>query len=240
LLRLIIVASNLIFQPYSSLTWPTEISNQMSKEKVANKLADLVEDGQTIGVGSGTTSFLALRALALRKESSGLDITVVPTSLEILWYCEAAGFEIGSGELIDLAFDGADEVDPVGNLIKGRGGALLRERLNFDVASRIILLVDSSKFVDELGSKFRAPVEVSQKFAYQFAEKISLSGLRAEIRLAGSGKDGPVITESGNLLFDLSLDSACDVHQIDEQIRDLPGVVDTGLFLDYKIEILGN
>jgi ribose 5-phosphate isomerase A len=226
------------FEPYDSLHWPSEISNRAAKETVAAQVAELVRDGQVVGVGSGTTSFLAVVSIAARVHREGLTINAVPTSLELEWYCKAAGLRICDSQQIDLAFDGADEVDPKGALIKGRGGALLRERRNLDRAAQILILVDSSKFVPSLGTNFPVPVEVSQTQAFEVARDLAGAGFRAAVRLAGAAKDGPVVTESGNVLLDVRMPGGIEASMFDIELRKFGGVVDTGLFLGYTHQVV--
>lgn len=227
-----------MFLPYDTLEWPTEIKNEDEKRRIASELARFAKDGDVIGVGSGTTSFLGLLALAERIKFEGLRISIVTSSLECQWYAESAGIEIHQQvpNRIDWAFDGADEIDKQRNLIKGRGGALLRERQVLEIAKRIIIVADSSKYVERLGDKFLVPVEVDPAFARRFAFKADEAGTHFLLRMGFPGKDGPLITESGNLLFDCRL--AGGIQSFEELILDLPGVRATGLFTGFDIEVL--
>lgn len=225
-----------VFEPFEA----GSISNYEAKFKVAEEVAALAESGQVIGAGSGSTAFLAVRAIAARVRHGELhDVRLIPTSIES--ELTITGLGLAQADLAEVApdwlFDGADEVDPDGNLIKGRGGALFREKVMFAACQLRRVLVDPSKKVTRLGEKFPVPVEVVPG-----AAPVALAGLRSvgatelEIR-TGSGKDGPVLTENGNLLVDCRFERIED--GLEDGIKKLTGVLDSGLFQDYSPEILG-
>jgi ribose 5-phosphate isomerase A len=223
----------------NGLTWSGAIKNEEAKREVAARLAANLEDGQTVGVGSGSTSFLTLQALAARAEKEGLSFTGIPTSVEVGLACTSLG--IPTATLVearpDWSFDGADEVDGRKRLIKGRGGALYQEKLMMAAAPRSFIVVDRSKLVERLGQNFPAPVEIDPAALSLMYEKLEgLPGLtRIDLR-TGSGKDGPIITERGNLIIDLHFDEIPpDTHA---RLKQMPGVVETGLFFDYDFELL--
>lgn len=224
----------------TTFPWDTQISNKEEKQIVADKIAAMVEDGQVIGAGSGSTSFLALRAIAAKVKQENLNCLIIPTSKEIEMSAGILGLRTSSllSARPDWYFDGADEVDSEGNLIKGRGGAMYREKLVMVSSGRTYILVDQSKFVDTLGEKFAIPVEVQQE-ALHYAEE-SLTKLGAEVinmRLAVN-KDGPVITESGNFILDCKFKSVDG--ELEKRIKSITGIVETGLFWGYSPEILTN
>ena len=217
------------------------ISNYEDKLKVARSLAAGVESDQVIGAGSGSTAFLAIHAIAERVSAGEIgDVTLIPTSIEVQLTIAGLGLRVG-----DLAadtplwlFDGADEVDPEGNLIKGRGGALFREKILFRATTDRRLLVDDSKMVEHLGSRFPIPVEVvPEALPVSIPELEKLYPSEIEIRKAG-GKDGPVITELGNLIVD------CRFEQInpdlEQQIKSITGVVESGLFQGYDPTLISD
>ena len=144
-----------------TMSWNGAISNREAKEKVAAQLAEKVKEGDVIGFGSGSTSLLAALAIAKRVKKEGMHITAVPTSQEMQIHCDVLG--ISTATLMqkkpDWCFDGADEVDPHGWLIKGRGGAMYREKLVMACSAQRYILVDASKMVQSLGEKFSIPVE---------------------------------------------------------------------------------
>jgi ribose 5-phosphate isomerase A len=223
------------FEPFDAAS----ISNYEAKFKVAEEVAALAESGQVIGAGSGSTAFLAVRAIASRVRHGELhDIRLVPTSIES--ELTITGLGLVQADLAEVApdwlFDGADEVDPDGNLIKGRGGALFREKLLFAACQLRRVLIDPSKRVDRLGTSFPVPVEVVPR-----AAPVAMAGLRelgaSEIVIRiGTGKDGPVLTEQGNLLLDCRFDRIED--GLEDRINLITGVLDSGLFQDYAPEII--
>ncbi|MCB0827501.1 MAG: ribose 5-phosphate isomerase A [Solirubrobacterales bacterium] len=211
------------------------ISNLEAKRGVADRLAASAESGQTIGAGSGSTAYLAVRAIAARVAAGELErVTLVPTSLEI--EMTIAGLDLPVGDLFadrpDWLFDGADEVDPAGSLIKGRGGAMFREKLLFKATDDRRVLVDASKAVEKLGSKFPVPVEVVPRaLPVVVPELESLGAVELQIR-TGSGKDGPVLTELGNVIVDCRFDEIAGGLEV--AIKSTTGVVESGLFQGYE------
>jgi ribose 5-phosphate isomerase A len=218
--------------------WTQEIGNRAEKEQVARKVAAHAKSGDVVGVGSGSTSFLTVLALGERVKSEGLAITAIPTSAELALTCAAHG--IPTTTLLaarpDWAFDGADEVDARNRLIKGRGGAMLQEKLVIASAARTYIVVDRSKRVARLGSKFAVPVEVMPPALHLACERLATLGA-AEVHLRmAKGKDGPVVTEFGNLIVDARFDRIDDAHE--KEIAAIPGVVESGLFVGYAVEIV--
>lgn len=222
----------------TTLQWNSEISNREQKEAVANQVAERVRDGDVIGIGSGSTSFLALQAISRKVMEEKLKITAIPTSHEVALACSILG--INTSSLLhlkpDWAFDGADEVDPDNNLIKGRGGAMFAEKLVIKSCQENYILVDPSKHVQTLGSKFAVPVEVDPR-AVNLAETslVQLGATEVAIRMAKS-KDGPVITEAGNLILDVRFKHIG--AEMERDIKSIPGVIESGLFIGYNVQIL--
>ncbi len=139
-----------------------QITNREEKEALANIVAEKVRDGQTIGFGSGTTSYLTAIAIGKKVKAEKLNITAVPTSKLIEDVCKEYGIKVGNllENSIDWSFDGADEVDPKNWLIKGKGAAMFKEKLNIVSSPKTFILVDDSKFVNKLGEKCPIPIEV--------------------------------------------------------------------------------
>jgi ribose 5-phosphate isomerase A len=218
--------------------WSDNILNRAAKQAVADKIAGKVEDGDIIGVGSGSTSLLALLAIAKRIADEDLHIKVIPTSLEIMMTCGSLG--VPTTNLIahkpDWLFDGADEVDPNNNLIKGRGGALFKEKLLMRSSPKNYIIVDDSKLVDELGKKFPVPIEVyPTALTYVESELLQLGITDLTLRPA-KGKDGPVITENGNFILDAHF---AHIHpELENDIKSITGVIESGLFMNYALEVL--
>lgn len=222
----------------SDLKWSDNISNREGKESVAVKIASMVKNGQVIGAGSGSTVYLALLAIAKRIKDEDLKIQIIPASLEISMTCSQ--LHIPQTTLMsyrpDWAFDGADEVDPDYNLIKGRGGAMYKEKLLICSSAETYIIVDESKFVKKLGSKFPIPVEVFPISLLYVEQQLRHLGARdVQLRMA-KGKDGPIITENGNFILDVHFD---DIDlQLEKQIKGITGVLDSGLFIGYKLQVL--
>ncbi len=224
-------------------TWPSEISNIGSKREIAAQLANRASNGDVIGVGSGSTSFLALLALGERVQAEGLSIRCIPTSLEIESVCTRLGLSITSlvSARPDWCFDGADEIDPARNMIKGRGGAFVREQLVFAAAAKRIILVDESKFVPRLGQMHGVPLAVVPEATNLVRSTLqALIGTMPEVRPAG-GKDGGVIDEHAAVVMDLAIDGRHDPHdpkELETLLLTTPGISATGLFVGYDYEII--
>src|SRR5665213_1948681 len=218
--------------------WSGSISNRAAKEELGRKIAERVEDGQTIGVGSGSTAYVAIQAIAERVRHEKLNVTVVCTSQEVTLACMAVDLPVASllQRRPDWAFDGADEVDPERNLIKGRGGAMFMEKVMIHASPRNFILVDRSKLVRTLGEKFPVPVEVLP-IALRVVERelTALGAVAIALRLAVN-KDGPVITEHGNLILDVRFAA---IHgELERDIKAVPGVVESGLFMGSGVEVV--
>ncbi len=226
-------------EPYASLRWPTEIGALEAKRELAELAADRVEQlvasagpAPRVGLGSGSTSFLTLLALVGRRDRLPPDLAFCPTSYEMEWYAAAAGLEVVplAGVRLTVAFDGADQVDPEGGLVKGRGGAMQRERAVLSAAERGLIVVDGSKRVPVLGS---CPLPLALRPAGIFATVAAVeerTGMAVGLR-TGTGKDGPVLSESGDVLADLLVPHGSAITaELDASVRSADGVVETGYF----------
>ena len=217
--------------------WNGEISNLEEKEKIAEKLARKVKDGDVIGVGSGSTSFVATKAIAKKIKEEKLNITAIPTSYEVKLLCENLG--IPTTTLMvkkpDWSYDGADEVTPNNWLVKGRGGAMYKEKLNIASSPITYILVDDSKMVEHICDKFPIPIEVAPE-AVNFVRQalIQMGAEKVSLRLA-KGKDGPVITESNNIILDAIFKNV--TKNLEKELKSIVGVVETGLFIGYSVVI---
>lgn len=218
---------------------PNKISNQEQKEKVAREVATKAKDGDVIGFGSGSTAYLAAKEIAKRMEEEGLKITAIPTSFEIKALCQE--LKIPTVSILeakpDWAFDGADEVSKQDNiLIKGRGAALFKEKLNMVNSGITYILVDDSKFVDKLNEKFPIPIEVYPEAISSVKEALLDLGLTECTLRKAEKKDGPVFTENNNVILDTKF---VEVYEtLEEDIKSITGVIESGLFIDYPIEVL--
>ena len=190
----------------------------------------MVEPGNIVGLGSGSTATFALRFLAERVRA-GLKITGVPTSLQIKNLAEQLGIPLTTLEqdpVIDIDIDGADEIDPQLNLIKGGGGAFLREKVIASVSRRFIVIADSAKQVVRLG-KFPLPVEV-----IPFAESLirpRIEALGAQVKLRQYAYGNPYVTDEGHHILDCTFGEIADPPSLAQRLRAIPGIVEHGLFI---------
>ena len=219
-----------------TLEWGNQISHKEDKIKIADLIASKVENGQVIGVGSGSTSYLALIRIAERIRTERLSILAIPTSLEIRMTCAQLGIPVTSlfSHKPDWTFD---EVDSHFNLIKGRGGAMFKEKLLISSSPQTYILVDPSKKVERLGAKFPIPIEIFPEALTYVEDKLQRLNPR-EIKLRmGQGKDGPIITENGNMILDVWMDYIPE--NTESTLKSITGVLESGLFINYKVEVLG-
>lgn len=219
--------------------WKEEIKNREEKESIARKMAEKVQDGDVIGFGSGSTSYLTAIEIAKKIQTENIKITAIPTSYEIKMLCTYLNIPTATLEekKPDWCFDGADEVDHDNWIIKGRGAAMFNEKLNIkSCVGKTYILVDQSKIVNKLGEKFPIPVECNPSAINFVKQEIYNLGARSiELRLANK-KDGPVITENGNLILDVKFDNIDETFE--RRLKNITGVIETGLFIGYNIEII--
>lgn len=218
---------------------PQNISNQEEKEKIAKQIAKKVKEGDVIGFGSGSTSYLAIKEIAKKIEEENLHITAIPTSYEVRVLCQE--LKIPTASILeckpDWGFDGADEVDKNNNwLIKGRGGALFQEKLNMVNSGLTYILVDESKFVDKLGEKFSIPIEVYPEAVSSVKEALLDLGMTQCVLRRAQKKDGAIFTENHNVILDTKF---VEIYEtLEEDIKAITGVIESGLFQEYAIEVL--
>lgn len=208
------------------------MKTQDELKKIAGyKAAELVEDGMTVGLGTGSTVRYLLDALGERIKKDGVHFTGVPTSKRTADYGRNLGMEIKSlddVDQIDITIDGADEVDPSINGIKGGGGAQTWEKLVATNSKQCAWIVDESKVVDQLG-KFPLPVEVLSYGHHQLVKRFEEMGYNPVVR----EKDGQLFkTDEGNIIVDLHLDKIAAPYDLADQLSNMTGVVEHGLFLD--------
>ena len=200
------------------------------KEVVGKEAVKYVEDGMIVGLGTGSTVFYFVHALADRVKE-GLNIQMVSTSIQTVELAKSLGLNIKELEEIDhidLAVDGVDEIDKNFNAIKGGGAALFREKIVADIAKEVIWIYDESKDVEKLG-KFNLPVEILP-FGYSHTvRKLTEAGLNPVIRK----KDGEIlITDNHNYIADLHLGYGFDIEEVKQKLAHIVGVVEHGLFLN--------
>jgi ribose 5-phosphate isomerase A len=199
------------------------------KKAAAEKALEIVQDGMLLGLGSGSTAKYFIEGVG-RLVASGMTVRGVPTSRASAELAAANGVPIVQEliGLIDIAVDGADEVDPALNLIKGRGGALFREKIVAAASKRFIVIVDESKLVKELGVG-ELPVEVLPFLWRTTAERLTALGARLTVR---GGEENPYITDNGNLILDLIVEGGIkDPAGFGDALKKTIGVVEHGLFV---------
>lgn len=214
------------------------INQREEKEKIAKQITEKVKDGQVIGFGSGSTSYLTVIEIAKKIKEENINIIAIPTSLEIKMLCAKLGIPTASimEKKPDWSFDGADEVDNNNWMLKGRGGAMFKEKLNIANSPITYILIDKSKKVEKLGSKFKVPVECfPEAINYVNEELVKLGGKEIELRKA-MGKDGPILTENNNVILDVKFEEI--TKELEKDIKAIPGVIESGLFIDYNVEIV--
>jgi ribose 5-phosphate isomerase A len=216
----------------SAVAAPRPIDRDVLKRAAAEAAVKLVENDMVVGLGSGTTAAFAIEALARRKRE-GLRFAGIPTSQRTADLARAAGIlltSFGEHRWIDLTIDGADEVErDTLNLIKGRGGALLHEKIVAAATRQLAIIIDSTKLVDQLGSNAPVPVEVVA-FGLE-ATRAALEVLGASARLRLSAPAQPFVTDSGNRIIDCKFDRITDPARLEDRIRRIVGVVESGLFI---------
>ncbi|TVR24615.1 MAG: ribose-5-phosphate isomerase RpiA [Nitriliruptor sp.] len=200
------------------------------KRAAALAALELVEDGMQLGLGTGSTVEHLLAAIADR----GLDVSGVPTSEATAAYCHELGIRLlhpSEVERLDLAIDGADELDRALTATKGGGGALLREKVVAAMSERFVAIATTDKLVDRLGDGFPLPIEVVPFAEAPVTRRLRDRGYQVQLRTAGEGP--AVVTDNGNHLLDARMVGGIEDPAVEELwIGALPGVVESGLFVD--------
>ena len=212
------------------------------KQAVSTAAVEQIQDGMVLGLGSGSTAALMIQALGAKLATKELrDIVGVTTSFQGEVMAAELGIPLRSltaVDRIDLAIDGADEVDPSFQLIKGGGACHVQEKLVASRADRFVVVVDSTKIVDRLNLDFLLPVEVLPGAWRQVQSCLAELGGSAVLRMA-QRKAGPVVTDQGNLVLDVSMtDGISDPEDLESRINNLPGVLENGLFVNLTDEVL--
>jgi ribose 5-phosphate isomerase A len=214
-----------------------ETENEL-KTAAAKSATAIVTDGMIVGLGSGSTAALAVNAIGKRVRE-GLRITGIPTSEKTAAQARALGIPLSGltdHSQIDLTIDGADEVEEGSlNLIKGHGGALLREKIVASVSRRLVIVVDESKIVGHLGAKFPVPVEVVQ-FGWQVTAR-QLSSLGATPSLRRNANGDAFISDGGHYILDCAFGPSIDGKAIARDLDHIVGLVEHGLFVGFAPEV---
>jgi ribose 5-phosphate isomerase A len=213
------------------------MSAQPNLQALAERALTFVRDGMTVGLGSGKASTAFIEALGERVRE-GLSVRGIATSQASEQVARRVGVPLvtlDDAPSLDVTCDGADEVDPEGNCIKGYGAALVREKVVASVSRRLVILVGSEKLVGCLGARGKLPVEVVPFAAAVCQRRLGEHGLHASIRQA---VDGPLVTDNGNWILDCATGPLEQPQTIEDAIRAIPGVVGTGLFLGMSHVVL--
>jgi ribose 5-phosphate isomerase A len=205
----------------------------LMKQMVGYAAADRVQSNSVVGLGTGSTTAFAIEGIGKRLQSGELvNVKGVPTSFQAIVLARQFGIPlIGLDEAdhIAVAIDGADEVDPQKNLIKGGGAAHTQEKIVDCLADLFIVVVDSSKIVQKLGSTFLLPVEVLPMAVVPVMRQIEKLGGKPVLRM-GVKKAGPVVTDNGNLVIDVKYDAIDDPLALEKTLNNIPGVLENGIF----------
>ena len=217
------------------------MADEELKKAIGCAAADaMVKSGMKLGLGTGSTAKWAIRRIGqMLKEGKISDIIAVVTSSQSEIECQNAGIPMVTlndpkidGHL-DLTIDGADEIDPDYNLVKGGGGALLQEKIAGYASDHYAVLAAGDKLVAGIGPGFKVPVEVVREARVTASKAMEALGAVPEVRMAVK-KMGPVITDNGNILIDLHFDKPINPPEMEQKINMIPGVVETGLFTKLK------
>ncbi|MDJ0689086.1 MAG: ribose-5-phosphate isomerase RpiA [Xenococcaceae cyanobacterium MO_188.B32] len=207
---------------------------RVMKQEVGLAAASRVKSDSIVGLGTGSTTAYAIEYIGDRLAKGELkNIVGIPTSFQAEVLAKKYSIPLTSLDAvdkIDIAIDGADEVDPQKNLIKGGGAAHTREKVVDTLAEQFIVVVDSGKLVDKLGSTFLLPVEVIPMAVTPVMRKLEKLGGKPELRM-GIKKAGPVVTDQGNLVIDVKFEQIDNPAELEKTINNIPGVLENGLFV---------
>ena len=203
------------------------------------KVLGMVKNNYVVGLGSGRAASAIVKLLSSHIKNKKMSVKAIPTSLQIKMEAEKGGIPIIEADQIDhvdMVFDGADQIDVKGNMIKGGGGALLREKILISIAKKVIIIADESKFVKRLHRT--VPVEVHQFARNTAAIQIRKFGGKPNIRLLERGY--PFVTENGNIILDCDFGEISNPKELASKIIQIPGVIEVGIFarpdVIYKIK----
>jgi ribose 5-phosphate isomerase A len=210
------------------MSWKEE-----AKKKAALESVTLVQSNDVVGLGTGSTTRYMVEELGRRVREEGLKITGVPTSIQTSRLAQKVGVPLTSLDehpRLDIAIDGADQVDPLLNLIKGMGGALTREKIVDSAAERLVIIVDEGKLTEKLGEDQVVPVEVIPLGLTPVIARLEELGGVAVTR--HTGDTDLYITDNGNYIVDVDFGVIADPARLEREIKLIPGVVENGLFID--------
>jgi len=211
------------------------MTSATGKRRAAEAALAEVKDGQVLGLGTGSTVAIFIELLGEKIKKKGWKILGVPTSYQSAYLAAENGIQLTTLDehpVLDLAVDGADELDKRLNLIKGGGAALTREKIVDSSAKRFVVIADGAKLVERLGAKTPVPIEVLPVARMTAAKRISILGGKPKLRDGGDRKDGPLITDNGNFIIDAEFGAIDDPQALEFVLKRIPGVVEAGLFVN--------
>jgi ribose 5-phosphate isomerase A len=221
-----------VARPKHGETFDVPASGESPKVRAAHAAAALVRDGMTVGLGSGSTSALMIRRIAERIAQENLKITAASTSEESTRLASGLGIlvrDLDDLPHLDINLDGADEIDPQFRMIKGRGGALLREKIFALASNHRVTMIDADKRVERLGTRCPLPVEVSSIGVRHTERRLQQLGCTTTIRRRD---DGSIYkTDGANLIIDCRFGRIDNPESLDRELQCMAGVLDTGLFI---------
>jgi ribose 5-phosphate isomerase A len=204
-----------------------------AKKRVALEAVKHVDDGFVVGLGSGSTMAYVIQELGRLMRQNGLRILGVPSSSQAMLLAVHSGVPLTTLDeypVLDLAIDGADEVDKWLDMIKGGGGALTREKIAASAAKQVVIVADETKLVDKLGTSFQVPVEVLPFALATVSADIKKLGGKPLLR-EGKRKVGAVVTDNGNYIIDVDFGTIDNAEELNLRLKHIPGVIETGLFI---------
>jgi ribose 5-phosphate isomerase A len=210
------------------VSWREEAKRRAALEAVKH-----VEDGFIVGLGSGSTAAIVIKEIGRRMVQEGLQILGVPSSSQAMRVAVRSGVPLTTldeNPILDLAIDGADQIDKLLNLIKGGGGALTREKIVASAAKQFIVVADETKLVEKLGTGCRVPVEVLPFALAPALADIEELGGKPFLR-ESKGKVGAVVTDNGNYIVDVDFGVITDAQELNRQLKLIPGLIETGIFI---------
>jgi len=204
-----------------------------AKRRVALEAVKQVEDGFVVGLGSGSTAAYVIEEIGRLIRQDGLRVLGVPSSSQAMMLAVRSGVSLTTLDehpILDLAIDGADQIDKKLNVIKGGGGALTREKIVASAAKQFVVVADETKLVEKLGANCRVPVEV-----LPFALATATAGIKElggkPLLRESKGKVGAVVTDNGNYIVDVDFGPVDDAEELNHRLKLIPGVIETGLFI---------
>ncbi len=205
-----------------------------AKKRVALEAVKHIEEGFIVGLGSGSTAAYVIQEIGRQILHDGLRVMGVPTSSQAMLLAVRSGIPLTTLDeypSLDLAIDGADQIDKKLDMIKGGGGALTREKIVASAANQLIIVADETKLVEKLGTAQKVPVEVLPFALGTATVRLRELGGKPFLR-EGGGKVGAVVTDNGNYILDVDFGPIKDAEELNKRIKVVPGVVETGLFIE--------